>query len=849
MSMDQLFENIKVDNTDIPIVMIDKSGSTKSFMQSGKTILSTFSDIIKNHLKSFDKKICRVIFWCNEHHIFENHVPINDIDKAIDYIEQSKIKRSNTDVSVAFKYMPNEWLLESKNIYIITDGDINQDKYKFASQIKSLMQNHCDIKIHIISVENNNNDYNINAIEAGNEIYRMIKSNNLTQHVKSFVSYNNIHKTQYFINMYNPDLHEGYIPYENKCFPITKTNLFVEFINNKIKQSDEININKIIHNLTFTIYHLVKNKPIKLQNDIMDMFCALFPVNYDCIKSLLVTEIENHKDGISNTFQEYQTKRNKLFERANDCINANTSESISCGKQLSFLTIPIETTEGFVIYECNKPNDSVKIGSNVFNNSGIKINGHIIPIFPKKILKSDFKNQCLRQWTRAIYSKIFNKTVNSDIVLYKFLAEILKIFLSDVDNAVKETFVGLALVMLDRRRYQSGGIKEIEHLLAGNPPLPVYDEFDKMDDILRECAVDFGVEPYTLWYGIVSMLGNITLVNNQLKYCKESLKKDNMATFNIIKKLKSKLKMNIKHIKLDITEYEYYDYITLENTSETGGYKVPSHNIGEYICDPKYVISNACYDELRATDLSCPICHTHITNFEKIKPKSYYDNLNKLSSSKNFITSKYFNCDSHKNVTLDNFAFGKNKNNLINIDTLDFDTTSYEFKFPHITNSLNPYTLVNNTTDKFINIVKQKYPFLIELDMTNVCLAGGFCRSILLDQDVNDFDFFFYGLKNDEIVPRFKKFVDDLRKLLNGHYMILHKKNTNVFEMLRLNDVNKLTHKIQIILINNSSIEELFSRFDLDACCVAFTKEQNNANYPTNAINIYMCERSHMAYK
>ena len=32
-----------------------------------------------------------------------------------------------------------------------------------------------------------------------------------------------------------------------------------------------------------------------------------------------------------------------------------------------------------------------------------------------------------------------------------------------------------------------------------------------------------------------------------------------------------------------------------------------------------------------------------------------------------------------------------------------------------------------------------KYPFLKNLDMTNICLAGGFCRSILLGQKMKDF--------------------------------------------------------------------------------------------------------------
>ena len=845
--MDHLFENVKMNTTDIPIVMIDKSGSTRHSMKTGKTILNTFANIIQTHLKSYDKQQCHVLFWCDECHYYDDIIPISEIELIINDVENiSDMRRGNTDISVAFENMPKEWLLEGKTIYILTDGDINSDEYEFATQIKSLMITHDDLKIHIISVENNKDDYNIKNIDAGNKIYRMIKENNLTQHVKSFVSYNNIYTTNHYVNMYNPDLHDGYIPYENKCFPVTKTNLFVQYIGNIIKQTDEMDLNKIIHNLTFTLHHLVKNKPIKIQNDIIDMFCTMFPMNYDEIKNLLISEIKNHKDGISNTFQEYQSKRNKLFERANDCINMNTSESISCCKQASYLTIPINTTNGLVVFECNKATDSVKIGSKIYNNGGIKIDNHVIPIFPKKIMKYEFKNQCLRQWIRAIYSKIFNKTVNSDIILYKFLTEVLKIYLSDVDNTIKDTYIEMALIMLDRRRYQSGGIKEIEHLMTGNPPLPVYDDFSKMDDILRECAIDFGIEPYTLWYAIVSMLGNITLMNNQLKYCKESLKKDKLTVFNLLKKLKAKSQINIKHIKLNITEYEYYDYITLENTSEIGGYGIPSHTIGEYICNPKYVVSNACYDELKTKQLSCPICHADIDNFEKIQSKSYYDELNQnVLQANNNIISEYFNINSHKIVTVDDLVHDiKTQNNLILIDDLDFQVASYEFGIPHIINEMNPYMLINNTTNKFMSIVKEKYSFLMLLDITNVCLAGGFCRSILLDQEVNDFDFFLYGLSDDEMIVRLKKLVNDIVMILGGTYMILYKMNTNVLELLRVNDLGQLTHKLQIILVNNQNIEDLFGRFDLDSCCVALAQQPINANY-----GVYFCKRSYTAYK
>ena len=62
--------------------------------------------------------------------------------------------------------------------------------------------------------------------------------------------------------------------------------------------------------------------------------------------------------------------------------------------------------------------------------------------------------------------------------------------------------------------------------------------------------------------------------------------------------------------------------------------------------------------------------------------------------------------------------------------------------------------------NEFKTIVNQKYPFLQDLDFSNVILAGGFVRSILLKQSMKDFDFFFYGL--DDYNSRFHKLLTDL---------------------------------------------------------------------------------------
>ena len=838
--MDQtIFEKFNDIIDDIPIVLIDNSGSTDTKMLTGKSILNTFGDVIDMHIT----KNYHLMFWSNKHKIINHIISIKNTLSVIKDITPD----GQTDISVAFNFMPNEWLSRCDNIYILTDGDVNKNKYNFVSQINKLTKSHPNIKLHIISVEPNDKDYSKNDYYAGNAIYDTIKKNKLTNHIKTFFSYNDVYTVasgKYYINLCNPDFKEGYIPFGDKYFPITKMPQFIQYIDTLVKnqKNDSVSVEKILHMIAVTVYHLAINKPIKIQNDIIDMFCRIFvgELSYAEIREALCKELSNHQNNMSTTFQEYKNNREKVFAHANKCITSDTINSIACCKQLSYITIPIETATGLTIFEHNNDFGSVLLRENKYCNAGIKIGNHCVPVFPKKIIQSTFSNQCLRQWIRAIYSQQYNKKTNSDIILYKFLGTVLKVFLSDVNDSVKTTYINLALVMLDRKRFQSGGVKEIDHLLDGNPPLPVFDKFEKMNDILRECAAEFGIEPYTYWYAIIRVLGNENLIQNQKKYCSESLAKDNLTSKNIIEKLKAKLKINITHTKMNRQDYEYYCYISLDDTSLSGGYTIPAHSIGNNICSPKYVITEASYNLLKGTGLSCPICYTKLDNFEHIGPKP-------ISEIKyNILTSKMFDMLSHIVFTEKNIV---HNTDLIEINQLDFSTTSYDIAIPHIVSGMNPHLMVNRTRAEFMKAVKESCgDFLLSLDMQNVCVAGGFCRSILLDQAVNDIDLFIYGLTDKEIVPRFKKLVSDIIDLLGGSYIAVYKSNTNVFELLRytlIGDKKMTSHKIQIILIKNKTMASILDRFDLDAAKIIFngkdvyfnSSSYNSCKFMINIVN------------
>ena len=517
----------------------------------------------------------------------------------------------------------------------------------------------------------------------------------------------------------------------------------------------------------------------------------------------------------------------------------DTAKCLTDQSELKFVTLPIQTNSGLTIMETTTANCDVKIRDNIYHQGGIQIGSHQIPIFPAKSPMSEFSRQCLRQWIRCIYSEMCSLTTNSDDLLYKFLTEVLKIYLSDIHLDIKTSFVEMALVMLDRRRFASGGVKEIQHLLSGNPPLPNNGSPEVMTAILYDCAKDFGVSPYSLWYGIICMLGIPQLVDNQLPYCLDSLHGDAIDPTTILSCLAKKLSLQISHKVINNVDFEYYDFISLEDTTTTGGYKIGDHALGKFTCRPKYIISDESYLAYKNSLNKCPLCHTPITNYIKVLSKDDYTKTNFLELPE--IQSEFF--DSRNHVVFDPFESVPAGNNLIFIDDINFFVSSYEISTPYIGHKMNPTKVVNYSKDKFLTAVRRDHNFLLQLDLKNVCLAGGFCTSILLNTKVNDYDFFFYGLEQDNLSDRIKQLTQDIIQQLGGKFIGLYREQTHVFELLRFDERGQQTHRIQQIVRKYDQIRDIFKNFDLDSCCVGFT-ENSSSDY-----DIVFCDRSTMAYK
>jgi hypothetical protein len=135
---------------------------------------------------------------------------------------------------------------------------------------------------------------------------------------------------------------------------------------------------------------------------------------------------------------------------------------------------------------------------------------------------------------------------------------------------------------------------------------------------------------------------------------------------------------------------------------------------------------------------------------------------------------------------------------LIKLNDLDFRVESYQINSPTINDALGNRQIEITTQEEFNESVHHKYPFLKDLDMTGACLAGGFCRSVLLKQQLKDLDFFFYGYGESE--EDHERYLLNFKNLLNNvclkvkewnpdaKFLILYKPLFNVFEVVCVRD-------------------------------------------------------------
>jgi hypothetical protein len=805
-----------------PIFMIDNSGSTACGFLNKLSVLTYEIEFMKQYILFNEISNFYLMLWDTNFTL-----PFGDNMLTLESLNDYKAhSRGATYLEAGLNGLPEKWLTgrDHIDIHIFTDGELNGNEQKTTERLRELINIGCHI--HITTVEPNHNDYIQGNCHAGNRIYQILNDQGLMKNVKKFISYNQRYCDEPFISLDNPDRVPGYIPFQGKYFKVEETTLFLKHLETMIPTIPEDKLLKFAHELSLTLFHLTSGKPLSIQRNILNLFAELFVDTkiYKNVREIFLQEVDNHEKGKSTTYQAYRRNRNKIFEQAQLSLYDNVKENLTSIETNMFLTFPMMGKNGKKVVVTGSDKEvthSICLGSKKYDMSAFELGKYHLPVFPSKIVMDDgHKDQCLRQWIRTNYSMLYQLNSASDTILYTFLTDALQVWLSDnVSQEVKNGYQYLARVMLDRKRFGTN-VKEYDYLLESNPPAPVKGSIDGINYLLWKSLEhsgvkkrfvpyneeqkkeylkshpdasgndlgkwEFVVSPFTLWYGIVKMFGDQNLEKTQLRVCQKDLDADGLTEDKVMEFLAERLpNVELCEMPRGLEEVEYTCCITFEPTSVSGGYMIKPHQITRNIqCSPKYVISPKGREQI-GNGFNCPICFSELGLDDFVEchnqEKRLEEHLKLMEAdvSMPVFDDSIFVYDSTNHEVVDiPEAYYKldGVEPLIPLDECDFKTGSFNINLPNLSDALSSNGIKITSQEDFNQNVWKRYPFLEKLNMQNACLAGGFCRSILLKQKLKDLDFFIYG-NPEESFETFRRLLSDIMKNIKEYQENKNKQN------------------------------------------------------------------------
>lgn len=752
----------------IPLILIDTSGSTGDRFKGEVSVRDYEFTVAGQICHKSGYSQAHLITWSTHAEIHEN-VSLENFDQ----IRTKTCSSGGTSLICGLDLLHGRFFDKDKltEIIIITDGEIQDSIGVIVTKLSSLATN--PVQIKIIAVEPNEKDYFNSNVSVGNHLYKIIRDGKLTRLVERFSIYNR-HEVE-FINMSNPQVRIGYLPYAEKMFLVKDFNQFVQFIKDEIKallseKDNRSKMLKMIQNLAQTIYNYTKDKSYQNQLMIVDLFSNLLrgTTFYSDMRSLLLSEVNNHMTGKISTFSELKKARYMKIENTIMDLMKDVRKSITMTPRDFNYSFSMADLEGvhYIIKSYDKQLSSIRMGSSTYNGSSLNLENYQIPLM---FDFDDLPNSSALQWMKLIYSNRLNVSISNEYLYYYLLCDAYLVKETEVAS-VYHKYVELALSDL-----KYGTEITIAQEIGKNNMINI--PYGILQDAIKYCGLT--IKPLTLYYLIcrqylikyVCDASKPFVLDNLRKFCEKDLLLDlKQETLDWVQ-----VETQLDHIHLlDVK-------IVVINREDTSFLKQHQY-LADVDCPCRVGIRN---DQ---GEICCELCgslseyltierNAHFDQLGRIRPEYLYDN----------------NCHIHLGM-LDGIPDDDGGDDLLLLDRFDTKYTSFSLDNTMITDPISNSRLKITTQEEFIKFTDHKYPFLRDIKMDNIALCGGFVRSILLKQQMKDFDFFFYGLANDqEYIERVKILATDLvhsLKKIDKEYKfaIFYKPLFNVIEMICYED-------------------------------------------------------------
>jgi len=816
----------------LPIILIDVSGSTDTKMYSGKTIRVYEFEITKRLVERYGS--ANVVCWSTTAFSLGT-ISSKDLegDSLTDIYKRCKKISSGTHLMCGLDLIQNEWLSDnSTELIIITDGEISDSSKNLSARLSELSKR--KIVMKIIAVEVGTKNYLTSQCNVGNALYRMVRENGMTRLVNKFLIYNDLDTE--FINFSNPNVPDEYVPFREQMFhradfgkfirhvvqlvtelqakyPVTQSvdvpkqpshvyedgeeyEYEEEFIENT--DTNRMVYLKLAHDISLSIYHLTKSKGYQEQVGIIDTFSSIFkevPVLYADIRKLMLEEVNNHMTGRATTFTSLKKNKYVDIENRNISLMEDTCKAITDESKfmdnLYKVSFPIRTDNGITIVRSTDMLSAIKIDKSTYGNAGMKMGNYVVPVMFRPEDGSVSKRLSASQWLFMHYGRVLNLSPSNENLYYYFLSDAYSILSLNKDKIpadVREIYESYVNIVLTCKNEGENSVIE-RLMLDGMVKLPY--------GVFESCANYIGlkIKPLSLFYLLTTefILPLVTdgqskgkIVDDLKKFCSNDIKSDLGLGQDM------EINWNSAYDQL-----KGFATVSVEGAVDqiNGLLSVPANklNIVDIVSTTKFIRRS---HKIAGTNVECAakvvqtatnICELCGSDSEliQVKPKPASNNINFPSDKKQF----FFDLTKHINLGM--LDGEKKDDKLVIPDVFTLETDSVELSNVMIMDPISSSAMRIRNKDEFNMWVSHKYPFIKDLDMTNVALCGGFVRAVLLKQQMKDFDFFFYGLQ--DYNARFHKLVTDLVKNVRKHdpelkFGMFFKPMFNVFEMVAFKD-------------------------------------------------------------
>jgi hypothetical protein len=594
----------------VAILLVDASASTMSKFDQQLLIFDKFLDVVK----TLGHTNYRVIFWnspqSNEKYPQGTYmlpfvVKPDTLSAAFAVGKSSIVGPCLTCTHLGFNAIPNDWFHGNPTIYLITDGEMGWGgieqherqilKNELAAAIRRIANN--NVRLNIITVENINRDFNqVEVNAAGSDVYNVISESKLTGLISQFVSYTPNGK---FVQINKNKPPKGCIPYGEKYFSEFRTREFMDYVQGELKVNNtEDGQLKIAQNLSSTLDYLTRDKPRNMMADIIKTFSGMFSMDQNLVRFILTEAIEKERAGSAGVYSNYRAQLKNLFAQADALIKEDVRNAI--GLQDNFVGYPIA---GRVLTGSSRLVDkSLTIFRVRYPNAAYAQ----VPVFPLDGRLTELQEQCLRQWTRAVFAAMYNTNVMSDEIIYLVLGVVMLVVRSStIADGVKDAYRRLGTVILRKKRLNSN-ITELQRLESGELPIPNSGKIEEFFTFMNSCCKKLNIEtnPMKLWYEMCSAMGGKLFAAQSDLCLKHPEYKDEFKC----------LEYHCDEVPQEAA-YDYNCIITLDDISSVGGYRIMSHqNAGGNRCEPVYLLSAAGKDTLLGSQNPvCPVCYNRLS--------------------------------------------------------------------------------------------------------------------------------------------------------------------------------------------------------------------------------------------